>query len=115
MLVLIISDNFCCVFIDPQPPQSNWGHLILQNAGLKASQTLLPAAAKQTCMAGAARPVNTLVWTPHQSERFGKQLKESAFNQVWRLGAARAEAMFLARWHLAFWRLAHLRSETQPC
>lgn len=88
---------------------------MLQSTGLKVSQTLFPATAKQTCMAEADGPANTLVWTPHRAERFGKQLKEAAFNQEWRLGAARAEAVLLARWHLAFSRWARLRSEAQPC
>lgn len=66
--------QFLLQALDPRPPRNNRGHLLLRSAGLKASQTLLPATAEQTsCMAETARPANGLVWTPHRAERFGKQ------------------------------------------
>jgi len=66
---------------------------LLQSAGSEASQTLFPATAKQSaCMAETARPANSLVWTPHRAERFGKRLIEAAFKQVSRHGEASAEA-----------------------
>lgn len=67
-------------------------------------------------MAETARPANSLVWTPHWAERFGKRLREAAFNQVSRLGAAGAEAVLpkLCSGHLVFSTLARLRREAQP-